>query len=425
MGETLALLGGKPLLRKSLREPHYIEKDEKAAVLEVLKTGRLSHFVAKYNEEFFGGPYVKKLEKRFADYFGSGCAVSMNSATSALFASVYALGICPGDEVIVTPYTMSATSTSILSVSGIPVFVDVDPDDFNMDVSKIEGLITDKTKAIMVVHLFGNPVDMDKVVDIAKRHKLKVIEDCAQAPGAKYKNKYVGTFGDVGIFSLNRHKTIQAGEGGVIITNDSRLCFKLQLIRNHAEAVIDQMEDKKGLNLIGWNYRMTELEAAVGTAQIMKLDKLNALRIKNGGYLSGKLKAFDWIIPNKPKEKTRCVYYRYPFRFLGRKLGIKRSTFAKAMKEEGFFLNEGYLKPLYLQSVYKKRKETVPYLGPVYSSSRNYEEGICPVAEKLYKEEFMFSPIAHLARDERDVDLFVKALKKIEENIQVLKKYET
>ena len=424
MNSKLAILGGNPLLKEPLQEPNYIGREEIKEATKVLKTGRLSCFVAKYNSEFLGGPSVKNMEEKFKDYFGANYAISVNSATSGLFASVYALGISPGDEVIVSPYTMSATVAAVLACSGVPVFVDVDPEDFCIDADKIEEAITDRVKAIMVVHLMGNAAEMDRIMDIAKRHNLGVIEDCAQAPGATYEGRYVGTFGNMGVYSLNRHKTIQAGEGGVIVTDDEELAFKLQLIRNHAEAVVDEIGRGDKFNLIGWNYRMTELEAAIGSVQITRLDELNLRRVANADYLSERLKKFNWLIPNKAKPNANAVYYRYPFRYIKENLGIKRSTFAKAMYAEGFPLNEGYVKPLYLQSIYRKKNIKTAYLNELSRSGRNYAEGLCPIVEKLYKEQFLFSSITHIARNRRDLNLFIKALNKIESNIEELKKLE-
>jgi perosamine synthetase len=424
MNEKLALLGGRAVLSQPLQEPNNIGDEEIEEAIKVLKTGRLSCFVAKYNDEFFGGPWVRKLEDEFKDYFGSKFAVSMNSATSALFASVYALGISPGDEVIVPPYTMSATATCILACSAVPVFVDVDSADFCIDAQKIEQAVTEKTKAIIVVHLLGNPARMDRIMAIAGKYNLSVIEDCAQAPGAVYKDRYAGTFGDVGIYSLNKHKTIQTGEGGVIITNNDRLALKLQLIRNHAEVVADQMAVPEEFNLIGWNYRMAELEAAIGSIQIKRLDKLNAVRIANAEYLSEGLKEFSWLIPNKLEPCARSVYYRYPFRYIKENIDINRHTFANAMKAEGFPLNEGYVKPIYLQSIYQRKNVNVPYLGELYRSDCNYSKGLCPVVENLYENEFLFSPITHTARDKRDLDLFISAIRKVELNLEELKKFE-
>lgn len=423
--KELAITGGSPVLRSPLPEKHHITKKEEKNVLQVLRSGKLSGFIARDTEEFLGGPWVKNLEERFCDYFNTKFAISMNSATSALYASVYALDICPGDEVIISSYTMSASVAAILACSGVPVFVDVDIRNYCIDADKIVKAITPKTKAIIVVHLFGNPAEMDKIMYIAKKYGLRVIEDCAQAPGAIYQGKQAGRFGDIGIFSLNRHKTIQTGEGGVAVTNKHKFALRLQLIRNHAEDVIDQMGIGAQFSYIGWNYKMTELEASVGAAQITKLDKLNLIRIRNAEYLTKKLKRFSWIVPHKAQPESRCVYYRYPIRYIKKRLGIKRSTLAAAMRYEGFYLNEGYVKPVYLQSIYQNRAQRpAPYVLEMYKSGRIYRRGLCPIAERLYYEELLLSNITHLARNARDIDFFILAFQKIESQIEKLKIYE-
>ena len=425
MKKKLALFGGKPILDRPLTERHYIGREEISAAMKVLKSGQLSGFVARNNQQFLGGPWVNKLEDRFCSYLKAKYAVSMNSATSALYAAVYALGMSPGDEVILPPYTMSATAGAVLACSGVPVFVDVDINNFCLDADKIEPLITRKTKAIIVVHLFGNPAEMNKIMRIAEKYKLRVLEDCAQSPGAAYQGRPVGRFGDIGVFSLNRHKVIQCGEGGVAITNDSKLVLKLRLIRNHAEAVIDEMDNPDKINLLGWNYKMTEVEAAISAAQINKLDGLNAIRIRNARYLTSRLKGFDWLIPYKPLKTIKTVYYRFPFRYKIENLGIKRSTVAKAMAAEGFLLNEGYVKPIYLQSIYRNTDlGKDPYLSVMHRSGYKYQEGLCPISERLYNKELLLSGITHTARNRKDIDLFIKALRKIKDNIKELIAYE-
>lgn len=424
MKEKLALLGGKPVLRSPLPEQYHIGREEINLAKEVLKSGMLSGFVARYNEEFLGGPFVRKLERKFSSYFGTNLAVAMNSATSCLHAAVYALGICPGDEVILPPYTMSASAAAVLACSGVPVFVDINENNFCIDADRIEAAITSKTRAIMVVHLFGIPADIKRIMHIADKHNLRVIEDCAQAPGAMCADKFVGTFGDVGVYSLNRHKTIQTGEGGVAVTNDKAIALKLQLIRNHAESVVDEISFNKEFDLIGWNYKMTELEAAIGSVQIRRLAGLNAARVRNAVYINKRLKHFPWLITFRTSPDTRCVYYRYPLRFISNGLGIKRSTFARAMQCEGFLLNEGYVKPLYLQSIYRTNNTCAPYLSGIRLSRQKYQEGVCPVAEKLYRKELLLSPITHLASKKEDLNKFIAAIKKIEDNVKELSEFE-
>ncbi len=240
--KKLAVNGRKqPVLKKPFPPVYNIGKEEIEAVVRLMKKGPLSDFVGARGKYFLGGREVKRLEAMFCKKFRIKHAVSFNSATTALHAAIAALGIGPGDEVIVPPYTMSASATSILMNGAVPIFADIDEKTFCIDPRSIEKRITRNTKAIMVVNLFGGLCDLEEILKIAKKHKLKVIEDNAQAPGALYKGKYAGTIGDIGVFSFNVHKTIQAGEGGVLVTNNKEYAFRAQLARNHGEAVVGEM----------------------------------------------------------------------------------------------------------------------------------------------------------------------------------------
>ncbi|MES2855405.1 MAG: aminotransferase class I/II-fold pyridoxal phosphate-dependent enzyme, partial [Bdellovibrionota bacterium] len=215
---TLAIHGGQKTRTKPFTLRTTILKEDIDAAVAVLQSGDISMFFGSPGEFFLGGPRVKEFEKKWADRYGFKHAITVNSWTTGLMACVGALGIEPGDEVLCTPYSMSATATSILFYGGIPVFVDIEEKTFNIDPKKIETKITPRTKAIMLVHLFGHPAAMDEIIAIAKKHNLKIIEDGAHAPGAKYKGKYVGALSDLGGFSFNYHKHIHAGEGGLIVT---------------------------------------------------------------------------------------------------------------------------------------------------------------------------------------------------------------
>ena len=273
MPSKLALFGGPPV-RTRKYSPHITTgEEEKRAAMSVLEKGVLSEFEGTDNEYFSGGEQVRLLEQEWAEKFSVRYAVSFNSATSALYAAVGACEVGPGDEVVVTPFTMSATATAILAYNAIPVFSDVELEHYNLEPSALEGRITPMTKAIFVVHIFGHPADMDAITAIAKKHNLRVLEDAAQSPGAMYNGRLSGTIGDIGVYSLNCNKVIQCGEGGIAVTNDADLAERLRLIRNHAEAVIASGRKVNGLvNMIGWNYRMTEIEAAIAREQLKKLD---------------------------------------------------------------------------------------------------------------------------------------------------------
>ena len=219
MKKFLASNGGTPVRSKSWPVHTTIGVEEKQAACEVIEGRNLSLYEGNYFAEepfsFMGGPYVNTLEKEWAAFYGIKHAVAVNSATSALYAAVGACGLGPGDEVIVSPFTMSASAAAPLIYNAIPVFADIDSRTFNLDPKSIEECITKRTKAIIVIHIMGHPADMDPIMELAKKYHLKVIEDCAQAHGALYKDRFVGTIGDIGLFSLNVNKTIEVGEGGV------------------------------------------------------------------------------------------------------------------------------------------------------------------------------------------------------------------
>ncbi|MBU4334466.1 MAG: DegT/DnrJ/EryC1/StrS family aminotransferase, partial [Candidatus Omnitrophica bacterium] len=393
---NLAINGGKPVREKPWPLHTTIGKEELDAVTRVIEGKNLSLYEGNYFADepfsFLGGPYVNALEKKWADYYGIKHAVAVNSATSGLYAAIGALGIGPGDEVIVSPYTMSASATCALVYNAIPVFADIEPDMFNLDPKSIEERISERTKAIVVIHIMGHPADMDSIMEIAKKHDIAVVEDCAQAHDAVYKGRKVGTIGDIGVFSLNVNKTIEVGEGGVLTTNDDDLALRLQLIRNHGEVVVDQMEYQDLNNMIGYNYRMCEVEASMAIEQLKKLKDFNSVRRELADYLNKELSRFDGITVPKEKEECTHVYYVYGMKFDEEKVGVSRDVFCKALCAEGIPVFQGYMKPLYLQELYQKRigygGKGCPFQCHHYDGEVSYEKGICPVAEKMYEKQY-------------------------------------
>jgi len=404
---------------KKIKKYNSIGKEEKRAVAKVMEEGVLSDFVARKGEYFLGGKYVKELESQFRRRFKVKYAVSFNSASTALQAAVSALGIGPGDQVITSPFTMSATASAILANNALPVFADISENNFCIDPEKIEKLINKNTKAILAVNLFGTPADYDKILKIAKKHNLKVIEDNAQSPGAVYKKKLAGTIGDVGVFSFNFHKTIHAGEGGILTTNNKKYAFRAQLARNHGEVVMD---DYRGQNIyepiLGNNHRLTEMQSAIILEQLKKLERLNKPRVVLADYLAKKLEKFVWLACAKTPENIKNVYYTFPIRFLEEKIGMKREIFTKAMEAKGFSLSCGYQKPLYLLPIYQKRKiypnTKFPFVSSDFPNNVSYKKGICPVAERMYEKELLCTNICRPPQTKKDIDSFIKAIEKIE-----------
>lgn len=403
--KKLALFGGKKIREKPFPPYPVLGREESGAVKKLLKTNRLSGFVAAAGENFLGGPKVKELEEAIRKYFNVTYAITVNSGTAGLHCALAALDLKAGHEVIVPPYTMSATATAVLMTGATPVFADIDEDDFCINPVEIEKNINSNTKAIVVVHLFGCPSQMDKISKVAKKHNLVVIEDCAQAPGAMYKNRLVGTLGDIGVFSFNQHKTITTGEGGFIITNDKKIALKMQLIRNHGEAVVEGMGlGDEYADIIGYNYRLTELEAAVGIVQFSKLDMLNRQRIRLAEYLIKSLSKIDGLILPSVRDFCKHVYFLFPIRIDSSRIGIDRGQLADALAAEGIPFGKGYVKPLYLLPIYQKRQDR-----------QRYETGTCPVAERLHYKELINSSPALLRHPltKKDMDDVIAAFQKI------------
>lgn len=425
MTESLALLGGKPV-RNNPYPLHttIVDDAEERAVLAVLSEGHLSGFSGRAGERFLGGPKVLELEEHFARYFGVRHAISFNSATSALHAAVAASGIGPGDEVITSPYTMSATASAILMQNAIPIFADIEDRTYGLDPQSVERKVSSKTRGILTVNLFGHPSRLSEIRAISQKYKLSLIEDNAQSPAATYHGQFSGTIGEIGILSLNYHKAIQTGEGGVALTNDPHLTLKMQLMRNHGEAVVDDMNLGDLPNQLGWNYRLTELQAAIGICQLEKLEMFNGIRRKLASLLTKGLEEFDFL--STPVIEPDCThsFYLYPFRYHADRLGIERDLFVRALKAEGIAVSAGYAKPLYLYSMYQKKlvygRNGCPFTCHE-AGSVSYEKGICPTAERLYSEELITTDICKHPNTEREIEEFVVAVQKIQRHVGRLK----
>ena len=429
----LALTGGTPVRTKIFPQSNTIGEEEKRAVMKVLDSGNLSQYVGSWNPDFYGGPMVREFEKNWAEAFGVKYCMAVNSNTSGLYACMGACDIGPGDEVIVSPYTMTAGAIAPLIYGAVPVFADIDEETFCLDPKSIEANITSRTKAILLVHICGHPSEMDEIMSIAKKHNLKVIEDSAQSPMAIYKGKFAGTIGDVGVFSLNYHKHIHTGEGGMIVTNDPVIAEKIELIRNHGEAVVEGKKTKDIWNTFGFNYRMTEMEAAVGIEQLKKLPDLIDKRIVNAEYLSGIIGKLPGITPPVVRDGCKHVYYQQTFKFNKEITGIHRNTFVDALKaelptmvlrESTPIIGSGFAPPLYLQPIYQQRLHKCSFNCPRYDGTVSYERGLCPVTERMFFEEVFTHEFMRPSFSGSDLEDVVNAYHKVYENLNELKEYE-
>jgi perosamine synthetase len=425
----LAINGGKPIRTELYKAYNTIGEAEKNAVMKVLNKGNLSQFLGGWHKDFFGGPTVQEFERAWSDVFNVAHSITVNSNTSGLFTAIAACGIKPGDEVIVSPYSMSASAIAPLIYGAVPVFADIDPENFGLSPESIESKITNRTRAIIVVHIFGNPAKMDEIMSIAKQHNLFVIEDCAQAPLSTYKNKLVGTIGDIGVFSLNYHKHIHTGEGGVLITNNEVLSQKIQLIRNHAENSVHALGFQNEMNLFGFNYRMTEIEAAIGIEQLKKLPQLVNERISNANYFAEKISQIDGIEAPSIEPFSKHVYYKQPFKFDKNIIGVHRNKFIEAVKaeipsavlrEDTPLIESGYVKPLYLLPIFQNRTAHCAFNCSKYEGEVNYSIGSCPNVEKLHFEELFSHEYMRPGMSINDMNEVISAFYKVIENIEEL-----
>lgn len=435
MSTNLAINGGEKLRINPFPAYNTIGKEEEDAVLRVLRSGKLSTYLGCWHDDFYGGTEVQSFEKEWAEKFNVKHAISVNSATSGLYCAIGAAGIEPGDEVIVSPYTMSASATAALVYGAIPVFADIEEEYFCIDPKSLEEKITEKTKAIVVVDIFGQAYNAEEINRIAKKHNLIVIEDTAQAPGGSLNGKFAGTLGDIGIFSLNYHKHIHTGEGGVIVTDSDELAMKMRLIRNHAEAVLGGKgyKSKEELtNMVGFNYRMTELEAAIGREQLKKLDSLIDQRLENVEYLNRMLSEIPCLEVPKTRENCKHVHYVNVLKFKPENSnGIHRNKFIDAVKEElpptllredsKVLLSYGYVKPLYLLPMYQEKIAFGSKGYPFNLSDVDYKEGLCVTCEKMHNDILITNEFIRPGMTKSDLDDVYKAFKKVWDNMEELK----
>ena len=361
---------------------------EVRACKKVIESGNLSGFIGNRKNGLKSGYYVSKFEKQIEKYFKVKYAITVNSWTSGLICALGAIGIEPGDEVIVPTWTMSACATAILHWNAIPVFADIETENFNICPNSILRNISKRTKAIIVVDIFGHPAQYDEIKQIAKKYKLKLIGDSAQAMGVKYKNKYTGLQCDIGGFSLNYHKHIHTGEGGIILTNNKFYAKKLKLLRNHAEAVLAEKSKKKALiNMLGYNFRLGEIEAAIGMCQLKKLKNIIKKKMMLGKLLIKKLSKLPYI--NLPIIKKNCThsFYAFPIILDLKKINVPRSKILETLNESGIKGLAGGYQNLHLLPIYQKKIAYGSKNFPWSINKKdeiNYRKGICPNAENLH-----------------------------------------
>jgi len=325
--------------------------------------------------------------------------------------------------VLVTPWTMCASAIAILHWNAIPVFVDIEEDTFCMDPKKIEEKISERTKAILVVDIFGQSADMEPIIEIAKKYNLKIISDCAQSPGAIYKGKIAGTLADVGGYSFNYHKHIHTGEGGMIVTNNETIAKKCQLIRNHAEASMLNVKNPDLTNMIGYNFRLGEIESAIGIEQLNKLDKAIKSRQNAAKLLNENLSSIEGLTIPVVREDCTHVYYFYAMKHSEKITGVKRDSIYEALLAEGVPLISKNYQNLHLLPMFTQKQcygsNNFPWSlnnDVIY----NYGEGNCPVAERLNNEEYLGIFMVGSNFNENEVEMMSQAINKVYSNLSEL-----
>ena len=342
-----------------------LNEEEIEAACRVMRSGSLA-----------SGPEVDLFQKEFASYVGTECAVATNSGTSALHTALTAIGIKPGDEVIVPSFSFVATATSVSMCGAKPVFADVDEKTFCIDPYSVPELITPQTRAITGVHLFGQPFDLIQIREICDDHRLLLVEDAAQAHGSRYNGKMTGSLGDIGCFSFYPTKNMTTGEGGIITTNNHEYAERAGRFINHGQS-------QKYLHTeLGFNYRMPDIFAAIGRVQLKRLDEMNKKRQENAGYYSSHLKNNALILPYTKAGCTH-VYHQYVIR-IPKSPDITRDTFAEDLRSNGIGTAVHYPIPIHKQ--------------PLYAEAGSH----CPVSEKISGEVLSLPVYPELPHEERE-----------------------
>jgi len=405
--EKLARDGGQPVRTAPFPPRAPFGVDDAMEVMEALNSQNLF---------FATGKKVYEFQNSFAELYGVRYAVASTSGTSAIHVAVGAINPEPGDEIITTPISDMGTVAPIVMQNCIPVFADLQPDTFNLDPASIEARITDRTRAIIAVHCWGQPADMDEIMDIAQRHGLYVIEDCSQAHLTRYKGRLVGTIGHLGAFSLQASKHLQCGDGGVTITDDEELGKRASLF---ADKGCDWSEDRKyrlRYAFFAPCYRMTELQGAVLCSQLRKLERIVKRRQRLGDMLVEMLKGIEGVHPPRRFPDREHSYWQFPIRIEEEVAGVSPEQFAEAVSAEGVPMGGNWIgKCLYMFESMREKiaygSSHCPFDCPAYGKDIEYAEGLCPNAERALRQ-LRTLPL-HEEMGERDIQDTAAAVKKV------------
>lgn len=402
----LAITGGSRVKRTPFPSYPIWDKEGESTLIDVLHSGKWS----KGPQNYKNGEYIERFEKRMGALHNAKYALALANCTAALDVSIKSIGIEPGDEVIVTPYSFVASATCILQAGAIPVFADIKKDTWNIDPEKVVSCITSKTRAIVVVHFGGQAADMDKICVIARKYNIKIIEDCAHAIGAQWNGNAVGTIGDMGCFSFQESKNVTCGEGGIIVTNNEDYYKKAYSYHMSGRKYGGQWYEH---DLLGWNYKITEFQAALAYCQLNKMDKFEKIRSKNAEEIIKALNVVEGIETVKTDQRvTKRIYHLVTLRYDQDYFkGISKNRFLRALAAEGVPLLDGYKYPIYKNELFKNDKKND------YSI---YEER-CPIAELTCKQA-IWIPQNYLLGNDKDISELVEAIYKVVDNIDELRR---
>ena len=374
--EKLAIDGGPKAVKKGTPKKPRWDAREKQQLEETLQQDTLF---------YWKGPKTTLLTQRFQEQYPLKHVMPCSSGTAALHIAVAAAGIAPGDEVITTPITDMGTVIGILFQQAVPVFADLDPHTYNLDVADVEKRITPKTKAIIAVHLGGNPADLEELKALAQRHKLILIEDCAQAWGAKFKGKPIGTIGDVACYSLQNSKHITCGDGGIVASNDGRIGPNLQ---KFGDKGFNRLNPLYVFDVLAPNYRMSELQSAFVAAQLTRVEEIAAKRAQLGDLLTKLISDLPNIATHRVAEGNRCTYWFYMLRVLPDKMSVDRDKFVKALAAEGVPASPGYIPTVLYQMDLFRNHSFFGGRWPLKDmggTNMDYSKVSCPEAESILK----------------------------------------
>ncbi|HKQ07282.1 MAG TPA: DegT/DnrJ/EryC1/StrS family aminotransferase [Blastocatellia bacterium] len=408
----LAIAGGSPVRTKPFPEWPRFDDRERRAISDVLESRNWGGYP-------FPNQQAELFARRFADHQSARHALCAANGTVTLEIALKAVGIAPGDEVIVPAYTFEATAAPVLRLGAVPVFVDVLPDTYCIDAAAAAAALTSRTRAIIPVHLAMNMADMDAISELAARHGLKVVEDCAHAHGARWRNQGAGSIGDAGSFSMQTTKLMTAGEGGVVTTNDDEV---FELCQSYVNCGRASQSDRFGHRRLGFNYRMTEFQAAILLTQLERLAEQTERRMKQASRLAEGLSGIAGIeLLRRDERLTTQAIYQFVFKMDKRAFGgASRDRVVAALEAEGIPADGLFYEPVYRSALFQVDPRDFPALGVRSGEALPWAATRCPVAERAAYEESVWLPHQLLLGSSEDVGQIVEAVGKIQSNLDEL-----